>query len=359
MLEQAIAELFDQQASEQQPPASASIAMATRAGRAQRRRRRIVAVGTPLLAAVAVAAIAVTGALSHTANQPRPAQQDKPAHSLPVAPRLFNPYYAYAVFGWLPAGVSFVGGSTAPGGISLDASSNSTNGTQWLWNGYPHGRCHLEGRLLMCGKLSVARVSGRAPSLDGQRAYWSIGPQNPGESISPTATAPHALAYQYAGGGWATLESGTRVGLLKMARNIRMVQVQISYPVQLVGVPASWRITTSSFASSGPGLASPEGSFDFTIRASAKAQVLLNVTRSGDSYCQGQRRVLDGQHVILNSPYRTAMGLDHALCAPDDHGEYVRIDEIGHPAIGLTPLFRFHLKLLGLDPASWTDRPLN
>ena len=102
MLEESLRELFDRQTSVTRPLVRASIDRAVTDGSIQRRWRRAGVILAPILAAVAVAAIAVTGALSPTAAPPRPAQHGKPAYhpkpapTLPLAPLGFNPQAVYS-----------------------------------------------------------------------------------------------------------------------------------------------------------------------------------------------------------------------------------------------------------------------
>lgn len=72
MLEHDLIELFDHQASEDQPPPGTSIATATRDGRTRRRRRRAVNIGAPLLAVITVLAVALSGTLLAPPPVPQP-----------------------------------------------------------------------------------------------------------------------------------------------------------------------------------------------------------------------------------------------------------------------------------------------
>jgi hypothetical protein len=199
------------------------------------------------------------------------------------------------------------------------------------------------------------RITSRASKVGGKPAYWGYGPQYPGGPLNiPESLAPHLLAYEYAG-SWATL-GAPRSGLLKVARNIRMVQAKIRYSVHLAGVPASWRIVDSSYWPSPAGPASNS----FSVRASATSQVDLDMGPVGVLPCQGQRLVVAGIHVLVSRDYPPAPNpVTRTLCAPSDHRTGVRINETGRAGIGVVPLFRSHLRLLGLDPARWTTKPLN
>jgi hypothetical protein len=361
MLEQALAELFEQQASADQPPTRASVAQAARNGQALRRRRRAGAVVTPLFAAAAVAAVALAAAVppghigKHAAVPPAGAAAG-------LLPRHFNPQYQYVTFGWLPSGASFTGGWTVAGSVNIQADStlphptrSGVTGYSWRWSGYARGKCHLDRTVLVCGGQSVMRITSRAREVDGKPAYWGYGPQSPGGSLNiPESLAPRLLAYEF-GGSWATL-GAPRSGLLKVARNIRMDLAEIRYSVHLAGVPASWRIVNSSYWSSPAGPASSS----FSVRASATSHVDLDMGPVRILPCQGQRLVVAGVHVLVSRDYPTApYPVTYTLCAPSDHRAWVRIDETGRAGIGVVALFRSHLTLLGLDPTHWTTQPLN
>src|ERR1700734_598285 len=99
MLEQDLAELFEVQASEDQPPGHASVAAAAQHGRSRLRRRRL-SIAAPLLAVVTVLALAMGGVLLTSAPTPPPQSQGQ-SH---VVPRL------YLWPGWLPRGMAITAG---------------------------------------------------------------------------------------------------------------------------------------------------------------------------------------------------------------------------------------------------------
>ncbi len=369
MLEQELRELFEQRTAAAQPPVRASIAQAAKDGMAvRRRRRRAVAIVMPMFAAGAVAAIALAVVSAPGQVSPRPPRPPRPGAAAkprpaPLVPWRFSPLQAYAAFGWLPAGASFTLGSTTPGLITLEADSTTPNATgsqaagySWRWSGYSRGACQLRSRLLVCGGQSVMRITARAQQVDGRPAYWGYGPDLPGEPILTNAdgTGPRLLAYQFAG-GWATL-SAPSASVFTVARTIRLVApAKIRYPVQLVGVPASWQVADSDYF---PGPAGPETS-DFSVRVAATAQLEVNAAPGAGEYCEGQAADVAGHRVLLSqTPGPAHLGM-YTLCARGDDGTDVRLEETGRFAPGVVPLFRSHLRLLGLDPAGWTTQPLN
>jgi hypothetical protein len=365
MLEQELQQLFEQRAAAAQPPVRASIAQAAQDGLALRRRRRLVSTVTPLLAACAVAAVAVVSALPHAqtgqhAVRPRPAASATPPAQVP---RQFSPHYAYAAFGWLPAGATFTDGTTTPGVITLEADStipgatgSQVAGYSWRWSGYGRGACHLRNGLLTCGGQAVLRITGSAPDVNGLPAYWGYGPQVPGEPITRVdSLAPRLLAYHYAG-SWASL-SAPRASMFRVARTIRLVApARIRYPVQIVGVPVAWQVAGTDYFS---GPAGPE-TWDFWVRVSAAWQLAVNAGPGVGEWCEGTQADVAGHRVLLSRNYPGLSDpVTYDLCARNDHGTDVRLDETGTFTPGVIALFRSHLRLLGLDPANWTTQPLN
>jgi hypothetical protein len=353
MLEQALRELFEQRTAMDQPPVRASIARAARDGRTLRRRRRAGAIVTPIFAAGAVAAVAIAIAMTPAQTGSRPPRPGTTAKPPPpsLVPSRFNPQYAYAAFGWLPAGAAFTSGSTAPGLITLIANNGRY---RWLWIGYARDACHIRSHFLMCGRQPVVRITGRATDVDGRPAYWGYGALVPGEPIGPGEPGTHLLAYQFAG-GWATL-SAPPASLQKVAENARTtVPAKIRYPVQLRGIPVAWRMSGSTYFTGPAGLES----YYFSVRVSATFGLDLNVGPGVGTVCAGQSAVVAGQQVLLSSEPGGSAPATYSLCAPHDQGFGVSIDETGSFAPGVVPLFQSYLTLLGLDPASWTTQPLN
>jgi hypothetical protein len=194
MLEEDIKSLYGRMADMDQPPSSISIPGAGRAGRVRLTGRRATVVATPVLAAVAVIAIAVTASI-----------QGGPHGTLPTgsaqrAPQYFNPLRPYARFGWLPPK-----SPSSPGDgevISQRMMSIGTSGAGLVL--FAAGVCHVTGHALNCSPLGQRyRLGSNIAQDDGQPAYWTA-PQKAGSPFR--SNSPGQLAWQYAVGGWAVLD---------------------------------------------------------------------------------------------------------------------------------------------------------
>ena len=174
--------LFKRQAASELPPAPISIPAARRIGRARLLRRRAAAFGSPVLAAVAAV---VARAAGRVCRGPGPAGDDAAG---PAAPKLFNPLVPYATVTWYPYRPSLVGGSAWHTGLLLRASSRSpAESTEVVL--YAAGWCTLQSASLSCGSTAAGTsakmtVSGRAPNVQGQAAYWT---RYAGGDLTPVA----------------------------------------------------------------------------------------------------------------------------------------------------------------------------
>jgi hypothetical protein len=364
MLEQALAELFDQQASEPLPAAGASIALAARVGRGQRRRRRILAVGTPVLAVAAVLAIAVAAALSPTATPPPPAQHRKP-HSLPVAPRQFNSLVPYVSFGWLPPGAEQT--SSTDGRTFTYLAVVGPRSDSWRLAVYARGVCTIRVRL-ECRDLTSRQappVGRGGHEIDGFPAYWY---------------GPSLLIFEYARGGWASLSKlgqnyhpgQTRATALHIARTLRFggPATPVRFPAQLTHLPSGWAVrdVISSYSRTGP-LA-----FEFGIARGSRLNEPWTSTNdipeftiqrasldpAGCYFTPGESEqiALAGHQVTITRKPAGVEPAEQDLCAANVNGLAVEILTAGnHPPIDVTALFA-RLRLLGPDPARWTTKPI-
>ena len=245
MLEHALAELFEQQASEDPPPTRANVAAAARQGRTRRRRQHAwLAASSPVLAAGAVLAIALAGIIPTGAYHPH-ISPTAPAASGTQAPRLFSPLRPYVSPGWLPDGMSvthFVGLFSR-----LEDQYYASNGV--ALNVYARGVCRLSSRSLTCGwardpraqpELDISLrpdLGRRIGDLSGHAAYWMF-PAGPGLGT---------LTWQYAAGGWALVYVAQFQDALRMARSLHFgtaAGAPVAFPFQLTGVPADWRVNS-------------------------------------------------------------------------------------------------------------------
>ena len=345
------------------------------------RRWRQPAWAAPVAAAAAVTlviglAVSVLNGLSGTQRPAGPAR-------LPAAPRQFSPLIQNVSFGWLPAGQSLVSGGFLRTEVYLDAGRPPIGG--WFLNIYARGQCHLTGspRGLKCSAPAggdggmTARFSGRAPAVDGHRAFW----------------AGTRLVWQYARGGWAGLD--TPISLLqhanfstlrhhphiqreaiKIAGHLRFgaATPPLAFPARFTGLTSRWRISYEYF-SPDRGVLGVQ-SYVLTTRASrffphvgdlgvwANAPyVEIHPSPPGstctphDPATKNTSEIINGYRVVVKR--WTAGGLPRQqVCAAHADGFWVSIEEFGpHPAIGVASLFR-HLRLLGTNPANWTSNPI-
>jgi hypothetical protein len=226
----------------------------------------------------------------------------------------------------------------------------------------------------VAGTGEPAQITGRAPDVHGDRAYWASG----------------YLAWRYARNSWAVLrypypyhgQPGQPHRIPRSALAVKVANhvtfgpaAPIEFEAELTGVPADWQVADVSFApQAGRPLASqwqltagpkvmapggggyPVGTPTLNFSAASKAN-----TCSAGSFPGGHpvRRVLNGYHVFVDSFTRGGYPPEQDLCATDANGLYVYIEQFGrHPALSVVSLFAHHLRLLGTDPASWTTAPI-
>jgi hypothetical protein len=374
MLEQRLQELFEQQAADL-PLAQASVAAAASQGRAYRaarhRRRRLVTIAAPVLAAAAVLAVTVTPAFSHRTPAPRPpagrAHHHRPGHSLPLAPREFSPLLPYATFGWLPAGARPTDTNQSHTVEFLDAVG--ADKSSWQLAVFDAGDCSLRSALMTCRDLTSAQnwtATQSAPSVDGFPAYWDF---------------PSGLIFEYARGGWATLTlygphnqtDAARAMALHIARALRFAAPSRAtrFPAELAGLSAGWAVRSVLSAPSryGPlefqyqiarGSVVSEPWFgnndiaNLSIAPASQRLASCHVTPG-----QSQQLTVAGHQVIVTSiPAGDGEAAEHDLCTSNDDGLSVDVLIIGGGLpVDVTALFE-DLRLLGPDPAHWTTKPI-
>jgi hypothetical protein len=370
MLEDAVTELFEQQAAESPPPTRASVIEAARRGRSRRRRRQAAIAASPVLAAGAVLAIALGGIIPTGAYPPN-AAPTVPAASAAQAPRLFSPLRPYASPGWLPGGQSvsrFVAGFSrledqyaGPGGVGLTV--------------YARGVCRLSSRSFTCGwphdpvapGLTLPRtdIGRRTGDLSGRAAYWAF-PQGNGIGV---------LTWQYAAGGWARVQARALQYALRMARSVRFgtaAGLSAAFPFQLTGVPADWRVN-SVFTQVDHGV---RYAFSFSVTAGPVNTILgviapprqVVMVQTGPEYgtsCESyfrhasyRRQIIDGNETfVLLRPQAWDSGAESGICTVGD-GVLASVITDGQSALTAADLLAHHMRFLGPDPADWTTRPI-
>jgi len=369
MLEEDIKSLYDRMAGMEQPPSGISITGAGRTGRVRLTRRRAAAVATPVLAAVAVIAIALATSVQGGLHETRPAGGTQPA------PQYFNPLRPYARFGWLPPDSP----SSPAGGEVISQKWMSLGDTSGAFLAlYAAGACHLSGHTLTCPPSGNRYPLGRSVALaDGQPAYWRA----PAKARGPfPGSSPGQLAWRYAAGGWAVLDylaPSHRSAIddaVNIADHIRFGyqgEPAIRFPVQLTHVPANWQVNCvatslaghvmyaqSDVVTAGPvtgsscGDNAPVNAPHFDAGPGQKNQC------AGFIYAgvQSKTEAINDHQVLLitNNKYWP----NHQLCADNAAGTFVWIATGAHPALNPATIFAHHLRLLGSNPAKWTTKPI-
>jgi hypothetical protein len=383
MLENDLQAMFEWQASSDQPPAEISFPAARRRAQVHRRRRRVAAIGSPIVAAAAAVAIGLSlSVVSGVAGT-------KPASTRPrVAPTRFNPLVPYASFGWLPGAPWQIDGSAYPTVLFLMANQ-VTHGTEETLPSpqlvvYPARGCALTATRLACGSASnytseIASVSGRGPIINGHASYWAQVVQHqvdwfllPSTLIDGRAGPVRVLAFQSRRGVWALLDYPDRPTAIRIAQHVRFAQeTHVRFPMQLTGLPRQWNtIQQVNYSPAGGSLLSggalilaprleiqPDGAYyDHTLTvyqagAGSPRYTCQPDGANGTSTCT----VIDGDKVELTQLFSGG----NQLTAGDADGLDIQLNVAGpDPAPSAAEVFAHHLKLLGPNPANWTTMPI-
>jgi hypothetical protein len=364
--------LFNQIADGESPPSRVDPQLALRRGRARLRWRRACVASAPVLAAATVAVVA----LAVAAGPSRPGAG--PATTGPAAPRQFNPLIPYVSFGWLPAGQSLSQGVASPEEVSMVAGSAS-DPLGWGISVDARGQCHLtsSGRGLKCAgqtplESTTVQFSEPAPAVHGHSAFW----------------AGTNLVWAYARGGWAWLsipvadfsalqhDTVTQGQAIKIARHLRfgVATPPLVFPAQLTGLTGRWRINnlhyeagTGALQADSYTLTTGTSRFfpqvgDQGIWTNAPYVEIRPAPRREtcdphDPSTQNTSEIINGYRVVVK---RSSAGghPEQEACAAHADGLSVDIIEFGRrPTVGVTSLFR-QLRLLGTNPANWTNNPI-
>jgi len=253
-----------------EPPSAVDVAAARRRGSRRVWLRRA--------ALPAFAVVAVAGALTlprgllldHSERTVVPPQ---PPATSPVveSPWLFNPLVPYASFGWLPPGFSESaannivvnqGVAAATDFVSREAAAPAAGrllylqvnarGTCAVTVAYAQAGIRDDGSEQVTCTDANFDMTGAAPDVDGQPAFWT----GHGSGV----------AWQYAPGAWAELSASeigsgralapsaaTRALLLKVAARVAYGDTTpLTFPFRLSGgLPAGWQLSRVSFTVSG------------------------------------------------------------------------------------------------------------
>jgi hypothetical protein len=371
MIEQQIRDVFAATADSEPGPSQVDVRRAHRQGRARLRWRRAGLAGAAALAA-AVAVVAALVVVVPAEPAPGPETGGAPA------PRQFSPLITNASFGWLPAGVAVTQGYVDPGTAFLVAAGGQAGSGVELAV-YARGQCQLtdQASSLKCvdmGLGSTARLGERAPDVNGRAAYW----------------AGSGLIWSYARGGWASLTSllglvplrhspALQAEALKIARNVRFgaATTHLAFPVQFTGLTSGWRVADASFVADSGKLRVEK----YTLRTASSRilwpspgadslwsnAVFVAVQQHGtcvlnDPATRRRIEIINGARVIVKHTLLRHPDPDHpaqALCAAHAGGLWFEAMEYNlHPPLGVVALFRHHVRLLGRNPANWTQNPI-
>jgi len=385
MLEQSLRELFKRMADVESPPGRVTVADLLRQGRIRRRRQRIGRAGTPVLAAVAVAAIAVAGTLP-SGSPAKPTPQAGGYGKL--VDGAFNPSYLAIKFGKLPKGYVVGGGETSPAVESL-SSYNSKLRLDWQVSAYARDVCRAttDAQQFQCSQLVASQptvaVTGPGPVIDGRTSLWLKSGQYPGRSLN--------LAFEYAPNAWAvvsqTYDLTNKATAVWIARATEFGQhIPISFAARFTSLPVGWRILGTYFSAGRDGVGSPPAGVYLAwsykilrLRTISPATPVIMGTDtvpgvpllgifpalSGSNGCQDTRSkhvTIHGYRFIVSDQKSSAHRDDYSVRCPDVDGLTISVNEIGaaaHPNWVLSPAQVLErTQLLGPDPADWVTNPL-
>jgi hypothetical protein len=382
MIETRIRALFNEVASGEPIPSRVDTQLAHHRGRVRLRWRRAGVATAPVLAAAAVVAVIISvGAIPFRPSSGQPAAGA-------AAPRQFSPLDPFVSFGWLPAGNKLVAGSTGGKRIGLVAGPKLHANSEWSLTVYAAGQCHLTAaaRDLSCADPYLlgpdqAKITGRAPAVQGHRAFWS-------DSL---------LVWQYGRGGWARLGlpypndirarrtpaafAAAQRDAVKIAGHTRfgVATAPLVFPAQLTGLPRQWHVSSVYYLPADGVLRASMYALNADAAAGALAfdggltfqdnlpWIGIDPLTSPHNPCAfyphrdgyvSTREVINGYRVIVSSMPDGNYPSQQA-CAGSAQGLSVFIAERGpHPAISAASLFGQHLRLLGPNPANWTSKPI-
>lgn len=391
MLERSIETALREIADKEQPHSRISIQRALRDGRARLHRRRLVrAVGTPVLAAAAVLAIALPVSMpagGHHATHERAVVV--PAR--PATSRHFSPLALYASFGWLPANNA---GLTTWG--QMQATSEALYNRAWDLRTYAVGRCkrlgNRTGRAIRpqrdhglgpgnaridCGWpvnkidwscLGNAYIQARAPAIDGRPAYWAYDLSN------RNWARIRCLAWEYRPGGWAYLMNSGEINpserlMVRVASAVRFGghQPSFKFAAQLRKLPGRWQVVlpTDFGLTDGALLA---GGYTIT---DGKTTIFIDLNFSPThNKCLATNhvcRVINGYYVTVNRTAPATKGGPQGfeISAPDADNAFVQMfgsapshGPGSYKLLGLMYTVFSHMKMLGTNPADWTTKPI-
>ncbi len=373
-----LAELLDEQATQEQPPARVSVTAAIRRGNSLLRCQRAGLIAVPALAASIVVAIALTGGVlfgGRPGLRTSRTGSEAAASGLPDSPGLppvqtgsLPVLGTDASFGWLPAGDQLRSGfaSTTMAYMNIDAGRDFS----WELTTWAPGACALRNgdEEISCQPGGYApenyRVGGSTAPIRGREAFWVDFPEQ-----------YQGLIWEYRAGAWAVFQTPNRhrqpvATLLRIARGISFGRAggqPIRFDLQLTDVPSDWSVSSVSYAAKDGFLLA--NAVDLTGQHSLPTGTSIRIGKGGvgnaDACWNSAARptkhtVLRGYDVqtTTNPAADSHGGSDtHELCAPDVDGSSIDIttptDSMRTPA----ELFE-HMRLLETNPADWVTNPI-
>jgi hypothetical protein len=394
--EHAARTLLHEAARTPEPPSAVDVDAARRRGGRRLRTRRA---ALPVLAVVALAAaLTVPGGLlsGHSERTVAPA---RPPASSPVvnAPWQFNPLVPYASFGWLPPGYSEnnadidfnQGVSSATDFVSREAAAPAVGRLLYLQVNardmcaittaadlQANVRAHRSVQAL-CTDAAFT-VTGAAPDVNGQPAFWTDHGSGIAWEYAPDAWAELSLSgIAVAGGKPLPPTTATRALLQKVAAHVAYGDTTpLTFAFRLSGeLPAGWQVWRAGFDVSGGrmfGTGITAGPSVDTSALSISASIVTGpaVCDSGAGQPTYVNRLgVSWAYIVNNLPGATPQ---QRLCATAPVGGLTGVNiamDMNDPASG-APLpgsaqlggtigVLGRLLLLGPDPAAWIANPVN
>jgi hypothetical protein len=364
MLETELRELFEMQASAEQPPSRLNIKAISRAARSRLRIRRLAGTATTLVVASAVAAVVLThGPQAGRVGPVGPGHRHhRVHHTLGQAPRYFDPLRPYLSFGWLPPRTRVVYGDTGTTEQDLIAGGPGTMVQLWA---YAAGQCSWAHMLFRCAGQSsefdvhlTSRLAGHPFFEWGDAAdHWR------GRGF---------LIWRYARDGWAELQfTATASQAVRVAEHVIFggPAAPLRFPARLTGMPG-WRLRFAQFSTGRDGSLSTR--FGFATGAGLYVPSptrtwypvptgFPTVTIKGPKPCTDNPAgptlsVITGHRITFFAPSRPKVA--RYVCVANIDGLTVGVGVTGrHPIADATTIFA-HLRLFGPDPANWTTKPV-
>jgi hypothetical protein len=334
--------------------------------------RKLFRTRMPVFAVVAVGAIALTGVMPSSAEAKSSPQAGSYGRFIRGA---FNPSYLAIKFGWLPKGGTTTGGETQPAFEELDAAVSTS--AQWGFFAYARDVCHAltAKREFQCSQLvdplqQTVPITGRGPVIDGHRSWWIQG-------------LPADLAFEYAPGAWAEVESlvhsGSKATVVRIARKAEFGRhIPFRFANRFTSLPSGWQIIATDFGT-GNGEYQPDAYKILKLRTISPATPVTmdNDTApevpwigvipefNGGHGCQHAKSgyvTIGGHRYYLSYAKVTKHRYSQTVNCGDVDGLDVYVSEIGpgarpHFVLSAIQIVR-RMKLLGPKPANWVTNPL-